>query len=159
MVGILLESVEGLGHSPFAADPAESWELLQAEKELVSCELLAACRLDADNAALLESEAAEEYALEMNCQRRQLLEARLREVTDAQDRLNENLYGRCTDCGVEIDGNRLAADPAISLHWLSAKHRERVQVRLPIRSSASQLTSRFTSVLPSVRVALFPSCE
>lgn len=114
MDGILLESVERLGHSPFVAEPGESWELLQAEKEEVSRELLAARNLWVDNQRPLESGAAEEYAFEMRWQRRQHLEARLREVTDAQDRLNEGTYGRCMDCRAVIDDKRLIADPAVS---------------------------------------------
>ena len=40
MSAVLLESMEGLGHSPFVADPGETWERLQTEKEKVSQELL-----------------------------------------------------------------------------------------------------------------------
>jgi len=36
-------------------------------------------------------------------------------VNDALDRLMDGGYGRCTDCGEEIDGKRLVADPAASL--------------------------------------------
>lgn len=41
-----------------------------------------------------------------------LNENRLREISDAQDRVIEGVYGQCTDCGEEIDSSRLAADPA-----------------------------------------------
>ncbi|HUS13208.1 MAG TPA: TraR/DksA C4-type zinc finger protein [Pyrinomonadaceae bacterium] len=113
MDGILLESLEGLGHSPFVTAPGESWELLQAEKEVVSRELLAR-DLREDDPPPLESDAAEKYALEMRWHRRQHLEARLREVREAQDRLNEGTYGRCIDCGAVIDDKRLLEDPAVS---------------------------------------------
>lgn len=42
--GILLESVEGLGHSPFVANAGEMWWSLQGEREEVSRELLAEVR-------------------------------------------------------------------------------------------------------------------
>lgn len=112
MDGILLESVEGLGHSPFAIDPAETWELLQSEKELLGNKLLALSAFRENNGCMLESEAAEEYALEASWQRRRQLETRLREVTDAQDRVIEGTYGLCLDCGVQIDYEQLAADLA-----------------------------------------------
>ena len=43
------------------------------------------------------------------------LEARLRAITEAQDRLLEGSYGKCVDCGNEIYFGRLVADPAVSL--------------------------------------------
>jgi RNA polymerase-binding transcription factor DksA len=114
MDGILLQSVEGLGHSPFAAEPAEIWERLQEEKEEVSRDLLAQGAIGGGNVGcFLESEAAEEYALETAWRRRRQLEGRLRAVSEAQDRLIEGNYGRCTDCADEIDNKRLASDPAV----------------------------------------------
>ena len=47
--------------------------------------------------------------------RRSQLEQRLLAITDAQDRLFNGDYGRCTDCGEQISSKRLAADPAVSL--------------------------------------------
>ena len=113
MDGILLRSVEGLGHSPFVDEPGETWERLQAQKEEVSRHLLAEGTLCAgDVACLLESEAAEEFALESRWLRRRRLEGRLRDVSDAQDRLIDGTYGRCVDCGDQIDNNPLETDPA-----------------------------------------------
>ena len=88
MSAILLESVEGLGHSPFVNSAGEIWERLQAEKEEVSRDLLAEGALGAsDLGGLLESEAADEYAREIRWRHRGQLEARLRELNEAQDRL------------------------------------------------------------------------
>ena len=42
------------------------------------------------------------------------LEARLRDITDAQDRLLDSTYGRCVDCDEQISAARLAVDPAVS---------------------------------------------
>jgi RNA polymerase-binding transcription factor DksA len=112
MDGILLESVEGLGHSPFVAEPGEIWEQLQTEKEEVSRHLLSEGSRCAGDADLLESEASEEYAREIRWLHRGQLEGRLREVNDALDRLIDGAYGRCIDCREEIDSRRLMADPA-----------------------------------------------
>ena len=116
MDAMLLESVEGLGHSPFVTDPGEVWEALQAEREDVNRQLLAVGRLSRGHwIGLLESEASEEYARQMESEHRNHLETRLREITDAQDRLMASSYGRCVDCGEEIARQRLLADLAASL--------------------------------------------
>lgn len=116
MDAILLESVEGLGDSPFVASSNEIWESLQAERVSVSQELLSEGQLcECEGGRVLESEASEEYAREIKWQHRSHLEARLRDITDAQDRLIEGCYGRCTECGENIASNRLTADPAAAL--------------------------------------------
>ena len=110
MSAILLESIEGLGHSPFANSGGETWERLQTEKEKVNRDLLAEGTLGAGG--LLESAAADEYAREIRWRRRVQLEERLRDLNEAQDRLMDGNYGRCTNCEEEIDSKRLLADPA-----------------------------------------------
>lgn len=114
MDSILLESVEGLGHSPFTMEPGEIWETLQAEKDVVSRELLTQAMVREGHPTLVESEAAEQYARELSWGRRTRLEKRLRELNAAQDRLSEGTYGRCSDCGERIDSKRLTADAAAS---------------------------------------------
>ena len=116
MDGILLQTVEGLGDAPLVRSGCEIWEWLQGEKEEVAHELLAGgplCQTAASG--VQEAEAAEENSREIEWWRRGHLEARLREINDAQDRLMDGAYGLCTDCGGEIGGQRLAADPATSL--------------------------------------------
>ena len=46
---------------------------------------------------------------------RSQLEARLRDITEAQDRLLDSNYGKCIECGDQISAARLAVDPAASL--------------------------------------------
>jgi RNA polymerase-binding transcription factor DksA len=116
MDSLLLESVEGLGHSPFVTSPGEIWESLQAEREEISSELLSEGPLCGCNApGLLESEASEEYTREIKWRHRNQLEARLRDVTEAQDRLMDGRYGRCAECAEVIGSKRLLADPAVLL--------------------------------------------
>ena len=114
--GIFLQSVEGLGHSPFVADAGEIWESLQGEREGLSRELLAGgplCQREAGG--LRDSETSETNGREIEWRLRGQLEGRLRDVNDALDRLMDGAYGKCADCGNEIDRRRLMAEPAASL--------------------------------------------
>ena len=116
MDGILLESVEGLGDSPFFGNAGELWQLLQAEKEEVCRDLLAEGPLRHEAVGgVQESEPSGECASEIEWRHRGTLEDRLRAINDAQDRLMDGRYGSCLDCGDQIDSKRLLADPAASL--------------------------------------------
>jgi RNA polymerase-binding transcription factor DksA len=116
MDGILLQSVEGLGDAPLVRTGCEIWEWLQGEKEEVAQELLSEGPLcQTAVSGVQEAEASEENWREIEWRHRGQLEARLREINDAQDRLMDGAYGGCTDCGAEIGSKRLAADPAASL--------------------------------------------
>jgi hypothetical protein len=48
-------------------------------------------------------------------ERRELLQARLRTVDDALDRLMSGSYGNCSKCGQSIDDTKLDIDPALAL--------------------------------------------
>jgi DksA/TraR C4-type zinc finger protein len=48
-------------------------------------------------------------------ERRELLQARLRKIDDALDRLMSGSYGNCSKCGLAIDDTRLDIDPALAL--------------------------------------------
>jgi RNA polymerase-binding transcription factor DksA len=116
MDGLLLQTVEGLGDAPLVRTGGEIWEWLQGEKEEVAREILSEGPLcQPAVSGVQEAEAAGENAREIEWRHRTQLEARLRELNDAQDRLMDAAYGRCTDCGGEIDNGRLAADPASAL--------------------------------------------
>ena len=116
MDGILLQTVEGLGDAPLVRTGGEIWEWLQSEKEEVAHELLSEGPLCQTGVrGVQEAEASEENGREIEWRHRGQLESRLREINDAQDRLMDGAYGRCTDCGAEIGSKRLAADPATAL--------------------------------------------
>lgn len=116
MDGILLQTVEGLGDSGFLGSGGELWEWLQAEKEEVCHDLLAEGPLCQNVlAGVQDHEAPEESDREIEWRHRGQLEARLRDINDAQDRLLDGAYGRCVDCGKDIDARRLQANPAASL--------------------------------------------
>ena len=48
-------------------------------------------------------------------ERKQVLQARLRRIDDALDRLMSGSYGNCSKCGGAIDDTRLDMDPAMAL--------------------------------------------
>lgn len=70
-----------------------TWNRLHGEREDI-CEALAKDGLD---------------------ERKQSLQARLRKVDDALDRLMSGSYGNCSKCGRSIDDTRLDIDPALEL--------------------------------------------
>ena len=110
--GILLESVEGLEESLPIATTSEMWESLQGEREAVARELLASSLVHAELGGRPERDPADEVTQEIEWLRRAQLEARTREVIEAQDRLCDGVYGRCSDCGEQIEIKRLVANPA-----------------------------------------------
>ena len=114
--GILLQTVEGLGDEIPDLTDFEIWECLQAEKEEVTLEILSEgplCQSAASGPQ--ELEISEETSRAVEWRHRGQLEARLRKINEAQDRLMEGAYGRCADCHGLIDSRRLASDPAASL--------------------------------------------
>lgn len=116
MDGVLLQSVEALGDSPFIGGAGEMWELLQAEKENLEQSILSGGSLAQDGSAVPEEhEPSEDCARELEWHRRETLEGRLRDLNDAQDRLIDGGYGLCLECSNQIDTRRLVADPAASL--------------------------------------------
>lgn len=116
MEGMLLQTLEGLGDGPDRPTSGQLWEWLQGEKEEIAGELLSERPLcQTPVSGVQDAEASIECGRDIDWYYRSQLEARLREVIDAQDRLIEGAYGRCTDCGGEISRQRLAANPAAHL--------------------------------------------
>ena len=115
MEGVLLQTVEGLGDSPFVGSAGEMWELLQAEKEGVAREILEQGPRRHDLIDVNEIEPSEDSAQQIEWQHRESLEDRLRHINDAQDRLIDGGYGVCVACGERIDEQRLLANPAASM--------------------------------------------
>ena len=111
----LLESVEGFEGSPNAQSGA-LWELLQGEKERLCGEISGAGSLAHGNGfAANERDLSDEYIELIDWRHRAELEQHLREIIDAQDRVIEGSYGRCTECGNAIDAKRLVANPSAVL--------------------------------------------
>ena len=116
MEGLFLQSAEAFSDSSFVGSPGEIWELLQAEKEQVSREILAESDVRAvESTAVNEAEPSEESARAIEWHNLETLETRLREINDAQDRLLDGNYGMCLECGDRIEPRRLLVNPAASL--------------------------------------------
>jgi DnaK suppressor protein len=112
----LFESVEGLEEPVPSTRFGAVWELLQGEKEAACRELLAAGPLlHPDSTAVNERDISEEWTEVIEWRHRQQLEARLRDIVDAQDRIAGGVYGECADCGIPIEPRRLAAEPTATL--------------------------------------------
>ena len=58
------------------------------------------------------AEAAEEALYDSNISVEGNLELRLRDISQALDRIKDKTYGKCKKCGVEISEKRLEAKPA-----------------------------------------------
>ena len=113
---LLPRSAEPLACSPFVGSGGEIWNCLQSLKEEVSRDLLRDGPLcQSEILGLREGEESSANAWDIEWQHREQLEARLRDITDAQDRLLDGTYGKCVECGEEITIGRLTADPAASL--------------------------------------------
>jgi RNA polymerase-binding transcription factor DksA len=99
----------------FAQNGGHIWSRLHSEREDVCAALLGGARPVNDTLmGLQETEPSEENSRELEWKRRELLQARLRQIDDALDRLFSGAYGHCSDCGKRITQKRLAADPAVS---------------------------------------------
>jgi RNA polymerase-binding transcription factor DksA len=114
--GLLLQTAEGLRDSTFMAAGGEIWNWLQNLKEEVSQDLIREGPLcQNETSGLRENEASVSNGREIEWLHRGQLEARLRAITNAQDRLLDGSYGKCIDCGKKVHTGRLIADPAASL--------------------------------------------
>ena len=111
-----VESLAATNKPSVSAMGGQVWNRLQELKEEVTQDLL-----DEGPLCLSEpEEVLEERALladsrEIEWRHRSRLEARLRDITDAQDRILDGNYGKCIECGEQISSARLAADPVASL--------------------------------------------
>jgi RNA polymerase-binding transcription factor len=101
---------------PFLANAGHIWNTLHAEREEVCAALLAESRAKGETLTQIQdAEPSGEVAREIEWRHRELLQARMRTLDDALDRLMAGSYGRCSGCNRRIGERRLAADPAASL--------------------------------------------
>ena len=114
----LLQTIDTLSVPPLVNRSGEIWQQLQDEKLEVSDRLLNESRRLTTSAYTAE---------ELELRHRERLEMRLRQLTEAQDRLLEDRYGRCIDCNEFITARRLAADPAAALCYVCQSATDRKQ--------------------------------
>jgi RNA polymerase-binding transcription factor DksA len=86
------------------------WGRLHTEREEICEALLSEPPKDTGNSP--EFDANEESSRDVEFKRRELLQARLRHIDDALDRLLAGGYGHCSDCNSPIEDKRLDTDPA-----------------------------------------------
>ena len=112
----LLPRAETRNNSLFIASGSETWNWLQNLKEEVSSDLRGEGPLcQSEMLGLREGEESTANTGDIEWLHRAQLEARLREIIDAQDRLLDGTYGKCKECGEQIAAGRLVADPAAYL--------------------------------------------
>ena len=87
------------------SDGAGIWNRLHSERE----ELCAALLKESSDAADIE-----ESCRDVEFKHRELLQARLRQIDDALDRVISGAYGHCSDCNSPIEEQRLTVDPAVA---------------------------------------------
>ncbi len=114
----LVQTVETVSDPALVTQSGEIWRRLQNEK-------LEICRSLRKEARVFTVSA--NTAEELEWLHRERMETRLRQLTDAQDRLLEGYYGSCVDCDEEIVGRRLAADPAAALCFACQSAADRKQ--------------------------------
>ena len=88
------------------------WNRLHSEREDICEALLEEARPNSQG-RLQELSAKEEVGRTANWHR-ELLQARLRKLDDALDRLMSGSYGNCCKCGRWIEDTKLDFDPAIA---------------------------------------------
>ena len=117
----------------FMGSGGEIWNWLQNLKEEVSYDLLSKGYLCQDETpGLGESEESKTTSWDIEWRHRAQLEARLREIVSAQDRLLDGTYGKCVECGEQIPDGRLRTDPAADL---CLRCQQLVETDVPCNSS------------------------
>lgn len=113
--------------TPFMPGGCQAWGRLNTERQDV-CEALLeegkAVRKLASAGVVVSDLPIEDTVRELEWHRRESLQARLRQIDDALDRLMAGSYGHCSSCGKPIDEARLAADPAVPLCLFCQREKE-----------------------------------
>lgn len=89
------------------------WNRLHSEREDI-CEALLKDPVPGSGVAAGSADPSEENVLQLSVWHRELLQARLRKIDDALDRLMSGSYGCCSKCGKWIEDTKLEFDPAIA---------------------------------------------
>ena len=108
-------------HTQTGNDGAQSaggvWYRLRSEREDICEALLKESRLaprtQTESVGLTTADAPE-VTIVTESWHRELLQARLRKIDDALDRLMAGSYGNCAKCGRWIEDTKLDFDPAIA---------------------------------------------
>ena len=119
------------------------WNRLHSERENI-CEALLKEWVSGFGPKGAMQRMSEDDAVRTASWHRELLQARLRKIDDALDRLMSGSYGDCTRCGLWIEDSKLDFDPAITL-CIKCWQREQSQPRTR-RLNRDQHEARLESV-------------
>jgi RNA polymerase-binding transcription factor DksA len=117
----------GLRGIPFLSGACEAWGRLHTEREDVCEALLMQARAvrSLGNGRQDSDASGEDTTRDLEWSRRERLQARLRQIDDALDRLMAGAHGRCSSCGSAIESDRLTNDPAVPRCLICQKDSER----------------------------------
>lgn len=127
------------------------WNLLHSEREDI-CEALLREPVPDNVTKTIPERMANEDAVRITNWHRELLQARLRKIDDALDRLMSGSYGNCSKCGKWIEDTKLEFDPAIEFClgcWELEQRRASIE-RLSDGSQAQAHSSEIDSSRSSV---------
>ncbi len=120
------------------------WHLLHAEREDICEALLREPVPSGETGPLLPGMAKGDADRTANWHR-ELLQARLRKVDDALDRLMSGSYGNCSKCGRWIEDTKLKFDPAIAM-CISCWEREQRDQRSSLPSVQLETLAPFDTI-------------
>ena len=129
---------------PIAGNDGDLWNLLHSEREDICEALLKDSGREMKAQVGMDQRPADTSATNWH---RELLQARLRKVDDALDRLMSGSYGNCSKCGKWIEDTKLAYDPAIEF-CLSCWDLESQQYRTPILSQGACAATPSSALSP-----------
>ena len=109
---------------PIGGNGGLAWNQLHSERENI-CEVMLK---DSRKMSGLDAEVKGPREVATTYWHQELLQARLRKIDDALDRLMSGSYGNCSKCGRWIEDSKLEFDPAIAF-CLNCWEREQNQTR------------------------------
>jgi hypothetical protein len=120
------------------------WNRLHSEREDI-CEALLREPVTGSGIEAMPKGMSKEDAVRTTNWHRELLQARLRKVDDALDRLMSGSYGNCSKCGKWIEDTKLDFDPAIEF-CLGCWQRERQDDRTSLPGVALERLAPFDTI-------------
>ncbi|HCX29040.1 MAG TPA: hypothetical protein DHU55_04595 [Blastocatellia bacterium] len=99
--------------NPVSRNGVPVWNRLHSEREDICEALLKECSPSSET-QVAAPRMSNEVAMHGPNWHRELLQARLRKIDDALDRLMAGSYGNCSKCGRWIEDTKLDFDPAVA---------------------------------------------
>ena len=129
---------------PIGGNDGEVWNRLHSEREDICEAMLKDSQRGMEAEVLTDQRPGDMSATNWHLG---LLQARLKKVDDALDRLMSGSYGSCSKCGKWIEDTKLAYDPAIEF-CLNCWDRESKQYGTPILSHSAREANPSSELTP-----------